>query len=97
MNARAEHVIACEALVDAPVVNRDGEELGTLARVMLDLAAGRVAYALVAHGGVLGLGERLFAVPWQSLEHDAGADCFVLDMRRDEIADAFPVEAPTDL
>ena len=86
------HVVSSDALVDTPVVDGDGDELGRLAYVMLDVQAGRVAYAVLAHGGVLGLGEQLFAVPWQSLRPDPDNDCFVLDVPRERLAATFPLE-----
>ena len=93
----ARHVhVSSDALVDAPVVDAAGGELGRLAYVMLDVEEGRVAYAVMAHGGVLGLGEKLFMVPWQSLRHDASHDCFVLDVARERLDATFPLEA-TDL
>ena len=88
--------VSSDALVDAPVVDGAGAPLGRLADVMLDVADGRVAYALLAHGGVLGLGEQLFIVPWQSLRLDAVHDRFVLDVPREKLADTFAMEA-TDL
>ena len=83
--AAAPEVMSCDAFVGDPVVNRAGEELGTLAHVMLDLRSGRVAYAVLAHGGVMGLGAKLFAVPWQALRRDAKRGCFILDVARDAL------------
>ena len=34
---------------------------------MLDMNTGQVAYAVLAFGGFLGMGEKLFAVPWPAL------------------------------
>lgn len=79
-------MIACGALVGATVFDHAGEELGTLAHVVLDLAGGRIAYAVLAHGGVLGLGEKLLPVPWGALAFDARRDCFLLDMPRESLA-----------
>ena len=74
-------VLRCAAaLAGDPVVNRAGEELGVLEHMILDLARGRLVYAIVARGGVLGLGDRLYAVPWSALERDALRDCFVADL-----------------
>ena len=89
-------VVSSDALVDTPIVDGDGDELGRLAYLMLDVAAGRVAYAVLAHGGVLGLGEQLFAVPWKSLRADPDNDRFVLDVPRDRLAETFPME-PMDM
>ena len=88
MNAAGPaRVVSSDALVDAPVVNAAGDELGRVAYVMLDVAEGRVAYAVLSHGGGLGVGEQLFAVPWQSLRLDATQERFIL----------LPREAPVDL
>ena len=97
MTARAVDVVSSDAIVDVPVVNAAGDELGYIAYVMLDVAEGRVAYAVVAHGGVLGLGERLFKVPWSSLRLDAESDRFILDVAREKLSSSFPVEVPTDM
>ena len=49
------------------VIDSGGEVVGTLVDVLLDLERGCIAYAVVASGGFIGLGERLFAVPWSAL------------------------------
>ena len=62
------------------MINPAGEELGTLEHFMIDVAEGRIAYGVLARGGVLGLGARLFAVPWSALALDGERGCFVLDV-----------------
>ncbi len=61
-------------------MSRTGQDLGFVEHVMLDLARGRMVYAIVARGGVLGIGERLYAVPWSALEHDTARECFIADV-----------------
>jgi sporulation protein YlmC with PRC-barrel domain len=80
---------ACGTLPGDPVVNPRGVELGVLEHVMLDVAAGRIAYAVIARGGVLGIGERLYAVPWRFVQRDASSHCFVVDIEP-EVLDAAP-------
>jgi hypothetical protein len=53
------------------VVDSTGEVLGSIVDLLLDLERGRIAYAVVASGGFLGVGERLVAVPWNALRPDA--------------------------
>ena len=55
---------------------------------MLDVERGRIAYAVLAVGGFLGIGEKYFAVPWRALAHDGERKCFVLDLDKDRLADA---------
>ena len=53
------------------VVDGAGEVLGSIVDLLLDLERGRIAYAVVASGGFIGLGERLVAVPWNALKREA--------------------------
>jgi sporulation protein YlmC with PRC-barrel domain len=71
------------------VVDSDGEMLGSIADLMLDLERGQIAYAVVACGGIMGIGERLFAVPWRALR--PLGEQFVLECQRSalEAAPAF--------
>ena len=82
------HVLSCDTLSGEPVMNPAGEALGTLAHVMLDVSAGRIAYGVVAYGGVFGIGERLFAVPWELLTVDDGRKCLLLDIPRERFEHA---------
>jgi len=49
---------------------------------MIDIPSGRVAYAVLSFGGVLGMGNKLFAVPWSSLKVDEDEKCFILDVNK---------------
>lgn len=78
-------VMSCASLAGDRVVNARGESLGRLEHLMLDVPSGRVAYAVLAHGGVLGIGEKLFAIPWDAFTLDAEHKRFVLDIDRDRL------------
>ena len=80
---------ACASLAGDPVVNGQGVELGVLEHVMLDVREGRIAYAVLARGGVFGIGERLYAVPWRAVRRDLQSECFVIDIDP-ETLDAAP-------
>jgi len=82
-------LVACDSPDGEAVVNRDGEELGHLEQIVIDARSGRAAYAVLARGGVFGLGERFHAVPWQAFEIDANRRRIVLDIARERL-DAAP-------
>src|SRR6185295_16655916 len=50
-----------------------GEKLGDIKELAID-TNGRVCYAAVSVGGFLGLGDRLVAVPWDSMTFSLGGD-----------------------
>ncbi len=66
---RARHI---EGMV---VKNPEGQDLGKVEDVVIDMGTGKVRYAVLSFGGFLGVGDKLFAVPFHSLrvEHDAKA------------------------
>lgn len=78
-------VMSCANLAGDAVIDARGEDLGHLDHVMLDVPSGRIAYGVLARGGVFGIGERLFAIPWDALTLDASRKCFVLDVDRDRL------------
>lgn len=60
-------------LIGAEVYNRENQELGSIEDIVLDQGQNRASYAVLSFGGVLGFGDKLFAVPWSSLtisDHD---------------------------
>ncbi|AZW18693.1 PRC-barrel domain-containing protein [Bordetella hinzii] len=74
------HVMAAGTLQDNDVYNSEGEMLGSIQDIMLDVPHGRIAYAVLSRGGVLGLGDKLYAIPWSALTLDTDRKCFVLDV-----------------
>jgi len=70
------------------VVNRQGEDLGEIDEIMIDVPRGRIAYAVMSSGGFLGMGEKLFAIPWSALTLDTDNKCFVLDVDKQRLENA---------
>lgn len=73
-------VLAASTLEGDKVRNTAGEDLGKVDEIMIDIPSGRVAYAVLSFGGVLGMGNKLFAVPWSGLRVDEDEKCFILDV-----------------
>jgi sporulation protein YlmC with PRC-barrel domain len=83
------HLIAASTMCGDKVVNGRDETLGTVIELMLDPELGHVAYAVMTVGGFMGVGEKLYAVPWRALQVDPDRRCFVLDAERSSF-DAAP-------
>jgi hypothetical protein len=82
-------IMSCATLQGDTVMNRNDEHLGKLDHIMIDVPSGTLAYAVLACGGVFGIGERLHAIPWDALALDGARKCFVLDIDKDRL-DAAP-------
>jgi sporulation protein YlmC with PRC-barrel domain len=87
-----DDLATANALLGDKVVNSRNEPLGTVTELVLDTALGRLAYAVVALGGFMGVGEQLFVIPWSALVRDAANRRFLLDADRALLAAAPPVE-----
>lgn len=81
-------VMAASTLEGNSVVNRANESLGEIKEIMLHVPSGRIAYAVLSSGGFLGMGDRLFAIPWHALTLDPGEKCFILDVSKERLRDA---------
>lgn len=68
--------------------NTAGENLGHIEELMIDLESARVAYAVISFGGILGLGDKLFAVPFSELLCDGDEEEFILNIAREKLEDA---------
>jgi hypothetical protein len=81
-------LMGADTLLGERVVNMQEHGLGDIKEIMLDMRSGRVAYAVLAFGGFLGMGEKLFAVPWEALKLDTIKQRFVLDVDKDRLKSA---------
>jgi sporulation protein YlmC with PRC-barrel domain len=72
-------LMSAGALRGHMVVNRNGETLGEIEEIMLDVPRGCIAYAVMGIGGFLGVGEHRVALPWTALTHDTDRQCFLMD------------------
>jgi sporulation protein YlmC with PRC-barrel domain len=80
--------LSSTTLVGDSVRNSEGEDLGTVEDLMIDLDTGCIVYAVISFGGFLGLGDKLFAIPWASLRVDMEEECFRLNIDRETLEKA---------
>jgi len=81
-------VKAKEEVINVKVKNLADEDLGEICELMLDKNSGRVAYAVLECGSFLGMGGKLFALPWKAINYDTNKECFVLDVDKDKLKNA---------
>jgi hypothetical protein len=81
-------LMGANTLLGNDVYNRDGEDLGDIKEFMIDMSSGRVAYAVLSFGGVFGMGDKLFAVPWAALALDTVNQRFTLNVPKLALKDA---------
>jgi sporulation protein YlmC with PRC-barrel domain len=81
-------LMGADTLMGNDVYNKDAEDLGDIKEFMIDMASGKIAYAVLSFGGVLGMGDKLFAVPWAALTLDTVNKRFTLDVPKTALKEA---------
>lgn len=87
------HIVRLSELKGMTVRNSDNKDLGEVDDLMLDMGnRGHVRYAALSFGGFLGMGDKLFAVPWNALKmrHDQDDDksFVVFDVNEKELKES---------
>lgn len=80
--------LSATTLIGDRVINGAGEELGKLEEIMIDLDSGRVAYLVLSFGGFLGIGDKLFAIPWEAIRVDTERKALILNVQRETLEHA---------
>lgn len=81
-------VMAASTLEGDRVLSTEGDEVGKVKDIMLDVQSGRIAYAVMSSGGFLGIGDKLLAIPWNALTLDTTRKCFLLALSSERVKNA---------
>lgn len=76
------------SIIGTDVKNLAGEDLGSIKDLMVDTASGKVDYVVLSFGGFLGMGDKYFAVPWNSFSVDTKEEVFILDIAKERLEEA---------
>ncbi|WP_428308498.1 PRC-barrel domain-containing protein [Lacipirellula sp.] len=87
------NTVRASQLMGADIENAQGEEVGEISDIVLDSNGGKVRYAAVTYGGLMGIGDKLFAVPWEAFRcvqdpDDADEYNLVLDVTPEKLKGA---------
>lgn len=82
------HFLSASTLTGDAVKNPQGDSLGDLKDIMLDTSTGKIAYGVLSFGGVFGMGDKLFAVPWDALSVDGPNKQLILNVSKERLKDA---------
>jgi sporulation protein YlmC with PRC-barrel domain len=81
-------LLRSKALFEYRVKSPQGEDLGKIEEVMIDMEAGRVAYAVLSFGGFLGLGNKWVPVPWDAVALRPDEKALLLHIDKDKLQKA---------
>jgi sporulation protein YlmC with PRC-barrel domain len=90
-----EHINAfrVDKIIGSGVINLEGEPIGTIDDLVIDIDTGNLVYAAIKSGGFMGIGKKLFAVPWQSLTAVPAEGIFIIDQSKAKLEKAASFDA----
>ncbi len=78
-------IVNANDIISLKVKNDQDEDLGEIETIMLHKVDGTVAYVVLSYGGFLGMGNKLFAVPWNMFTYNAAKDCLILALNEEKL------------
>ena len=87
MNSPDENqaLISAGKVQGTPVLNANGESLGSIYDVMLEKRTGRIAYAVLTFGGFLGVGKKYVPLPWAMLTYKEQSAGYVVSIPKEAL------------
>ncbi|PPD32969.1 MAG: photosystem reaction center subunit H [Methylomonas sp.] len=79
-NQLMQQVSRASKIIGTAVKNPNGDKLGEIKDLVLNPDNGQVVYAVVTFGGAMGMGNKLFAIPWQALHWSVDRRNYALNM-----------------
>ena len=80
-----DELIASNKVEGTAVYDRKGKKLGEIYNFMVGKRSGRVAYAVMSFGGLLGIGSQHYPLPWSALDYDPERGGYVVDLDKDQL------------
>jgi sporulation protein YlmC with PRC-barrel domain len=80
--------IKASSIIGTNVFNPEGDSLGDIKEIVIDPSTGRVAYVVVSFGGFLGMGEKLFAIPFSAFRYNVTNMEYVINVTKERLEDA---------
>lgn len=88
ISANANCILSASDISGTEVINAQGENLGEIKDVVVCTRTNSVQYYVLSFGGILGIGDKLFAIPPQALAMDFDRECFILSVSKERLENA---------
>lgn len=89
-------LIASNKVEGTAVYGSDGRKLGSIYNFMVDKVSGKVEYAVMSYGGILGMGQRYYPLPWRTLSYDTREGGYRIDLTEEDLRHAPSFDRETE-
>lgn len=88
ISERMYGVVQASRIIGESVENHEHEKLGKIHELVIDAAEGRLAYAVLSFGGFMGMGHKLFAMPWKAFKFSPDENKLILNVDKTKLENA---------
>lgn len=81
-------LVSSDEIEGAKVYDAEGNGIGSIDRLVIDQASGKVVYAMANFGGVLTAGHNHYPLPWSALRYDTEANSYSTNVTEQQIQNA---------
>lgn len=81
-------LIGSDKVEGTNVYGADGAKIGSIERVMIGKRNGQVACAVLSFGGILGMGDDHYPIPWEQLTYDTELDGYKVNLTQEQLEGA---------
>jgi PRC-barrel domain protein len=81
-------LIESDRVEGTTVYDPQGNNIGSIKRLMIDKLSGQVAYAVMSFGGFLGMGAEEHSIPWNKLTYDTNLGGYRTDITEQQLRGA---------
>ena len=81
-------LIESDRVEGTTVYDREGNDIGSIKRLMIEKLSGQVAYAVMSFGGFMGMGSEEHTIPWGKLNYDTSLGGYRTDITEDQLRGA---------
>jgi hypothetical protein len=85
---QAHRLIASDRVEGTKVYSPTGDKLGSIKNFLVGKISGQAEYAVIEFGGIFGLGNDFYPVPWSMLTYDTEQQGYVVNLTKDQLDDA---------
>lgn len=85
---QSHRLIASDRVEGTKVYNRVGEKLGAVKNFMVGKLTGQAEYAVLQFGGLFGVGNEYYPLPWNMLDYDPEKGGYVVDLDKSKVVTA---------
>jgi hypothetical protein len=81
-------LIESDRVEGTTVYDQEGNDIGSIKRLMIEKLSGQVAYAVMSFGGFMGMGSEEHTIPWRKLNYDTSLGGYRTDITEDQLRGA---------